>query len=292
MRGRAVFAGCARDCSPHLPLVLENISRIATLFDETAFVFAENDSIDDTRDRLQSFIRDRPNAQVLALDGLVQSEPVRTVRIAAARNACLDHARANYGGYDWFIMMDLDAVNRGPIDLGYVRQTLKFLTKDPKRCAAFANAHGFYYDIWALRHPTLCPRDVWEDELDAVLLGLSDEQACRQAVAGRVFSIDPALRPIKVDSAFGGLAIYKLRQIMRSTARYDGVRSKTVSLPAPEGGEPVTTHSMQLCEHVPFHAALRANGGDLFIMPCLINHHGRKLEQVVWETGTYRKLLF
>jgi hypothetical protein len=67
---KAVFAGCARDCSNAIQDVLQNISRMAELFEQSAFVFAENDSKDDTKLELQRWCKNRQNARVLSLDGL------------------------------------------------------------------------------------------------------------------------------------------------------------------------------------------------------------------------------
>ena len=52
---RAVFAGCARNCAEAIPYVLNNVSRIAGLFAESAFVFVENDSRDATKNEISSF---------------------------------------------------------------------------------------------------------------------------------------------------------------------------------------------------------------------------------------------
>ncbi len=59
---------------------------------------------------------------------------------------------------------------------------------------------------------------------------------------------------IEVDSAFGGLAIYRREALLGG--RYSGVH---------EG--------CAICEHVPLHAELRARGYRIFINPALINAH-------------------
>jgi hypothetical protein len=53
IKRRAVTVGWARDCEIFLPAVLQNIARIANLYSQTAFVFVENDSTDNTRGMLQ-----------------------------------------------------------------------------------------------------------------------------------------------------------------------------------------------------------------------------------------------
>src|SRR5271168_3732639 len=68
--GRAVIAGCARNCAAHLPAVLANIARAAELFTETAFVFVENDSHDETADILATFARNNPRVYLERATGL------------------------------------------------------------------------------------------------------------------------------------------------------------------------------------------------------------------------------
>jgi hypothetical protein len=73
--------------------------------------------------------------------------------------------------------------------------------------------------------------------------------------------LNPQAEWIEVESAFGGLAIYRREALLEG--RYNGVRD----------GEGI-------CEHVPLHAELRAKGRRIFINPALINanrtdHSGR-----------------
>jgi hypothetical protein len=58
---------------------------------------------------------------------------------------------------------------------------------------------------------------------------------------------------LEVDSAFGGLAIYK-KSIM-SQGSYIGLYD----------------NGIEVCEHVPFHFGIRQKDGKIFINPRLIN---------------------
>jgi len=86
----------------------------------------------------------------------------------------------------------------------------------------------------------------------------------------RVFSLEPNSPPLEVDSAFGGLGIYKMSSVRRNSARYSGHKMKV--LPARKGPTEV---GLQVCEHVSFNQGFRRNGEALFILPFLIN----------WESG-------
>ena len=73
---------------------------------------------------------------------------------------------------------------------------------------------------------------------------------------------------VEVESTFGGLGVYRREAI--GDSRYIGL--------APDGGE--------LCEHLTFHAALRARGKRIFINPRMVNvgwvEHTRHLQ--FWPT--------
>lgn len=81
----------------------------------------------------------------------------------------------------------------------------------------------------------------------------SEEKTLYSCVHSKMIILPPDSEWIEVDSAFGGLAIYRRQAI--GDARYVGVNEK---------GE-------ELCEHVPFHSELRRRGCRIFINPGLIN---------------------
>src|ERR1017187_5636311 len=206
-RARAVFAGCVKNCAQHLPAVLRNIERIATLFSESAFVFVENDSTDGTKQILSNWGSGRTNFTRLPLDGLDQAEPIRTRRIEFARNAYYQMIRSgNLASFDYLIVLDFDEVNAQEIDLAVFRRALSFLDATPDTAAVFANQPEAYYDLWALRHHKLCPADIWVEVFEyARAHAVSHETACGEIFTRRAFSLPASDAPLEVDSAFGGL---------------------------------------------------------------------------------------
>jgi hypothetical protein len=151
--------------------------------------------------------------------------------------------------FDHLVLFDLDDVNSAPLDLGAVKRSVDFLSHTPDAAAVFANQLGTYYDMWALRHPELCPGDVWEDVFDWVVRrGASDEEAYAATFGPRVLSLPVGGQPLEVDSAFGGAAIYKIASIPEE-CRYSG---------SYENGT-------ERCEHVSFHECLKRNGKQIFI---------------------------
>lgn len=285
MRGKkAVFAGCARDCAEPLPAVLRNIDRLSGLFDEAAFVFVENDSKDETKSLLQEWGKSRSSFSLVCMDGL-ELLPIRTVRLAVARNAYLEIVRnSKLRDFDYLIVIDMDGVNERELEAHAVARCLEFLDADPRHAGMFANQSGMYFDMWALRHPARCPKDVWEAVLEyAIVHSCPDDEAFRKAYSTRIFSLPSDAAPLEVSSAFGGLGIYKLAPALASA--YAGREIKTISNP------PDQFHiAMQVCEHVAFNEAITRQGGRLFVAPWLINWD-TKNDEPLFVPSFFRELI-
>ena len=247
----AVFSLCARSVGQHLPGVLRNVDALAALYDRTAFVFVENDSDDDTKALLKAWAAERPDATLLELDGLEARGLKRTDRIGVCRNAYMDFIRGSpLVHYDHLVMLDADGVNRPPIDVeGFARG--RDWLEEHRAAAVFANSQPFYYDVYALRHPTWCPRN-WSTDIRERPAGMSEEEARQRFVSDRQILIPRTAEPIEVTSAFGGLAIYRMADAL--AGRYVGL----------------SEHGGQVCEHVGFNQDIVRAGGRLFILPWMM----------------------
>lgn len=251
-RRRAVVVGAARDCAGHLPRVLDNIARLADLYAETHFVFAVSDSTDDTARLLEGWLAAGRRGRVLDLGNLTDEIPIRSARIARARNACLDEIRRSPAAlFDHLIVADLDDVMAGDLALDAFADAGAWLETVPERAGVFANAQPRYYDIWALRHDRWCQGDCWHP-IWGRPAGEAFEAAKIREVFSRQIEIPTDLPPIAVRSAFGGLGLYKMPLALG--ASYRGMD--------PEG-RPVS-------EHVAFNCAIAAAGGRLHIFPSLV----------------------
>jgi glycosyltransferase involved in cell wall biosynthesis len=266
---KIIFAGAVQSAEKHLPAVLRNIENLTKLFSEAGYIFVENDSTDNTKKILQDWGSSKSNFHLINLDGL-KAVPIRTIRLEMVRNAYLETIRhyAELRDFDYLAVLDMDDVGGYLIDIQEASSAIEFLDASPTRAAVFANQRGTYGDMWALRHSSKCPGDIWEDVLDYVIkYKCSDEVAFAETFAKRFFSIEESLEPIKVDSAFGGFGIYKMEYVLNNPNPYLGSKTKIVPL---DDGTPYYA-KWQICEHVHFHAGIKSQGGEMFIYPKLIN---------------------
>lgn len=250
----AVFVGVARNCATWLPGVLDNLERMARLYERSAFIFVVSDSTDDSSSILAKWLgRDR-QGEVIDLGVLANRMPLRTERIAHVRNFCLDKIHASdWTGYDHLIVTDLDDVLARPVSVECFEQAIDWLDASPSRAAVFANAEPRYYDIWALRHDQWCPRDCWH-RIWGRPPSVTFEAAKFREVFARQIVLPHDLPPVPVRSAFGGLGIYRMSFVRH--ARYSGIDEQ----------------GRESSEHVAFNEAIGAAGGELHIFPALQVH--------------------
>jgi len=287
MPSKIILAGAVQNAEKYFSAVFRNIENLTKLFSEVAYIFIENDSADNTKKILKDWGSSKPNFHFISLDGL-KAIPVRTVRLEMIRNAYIETIRhhAALRDFDYLAVLDMDDVGMYLIDAQEVSNAIEFLNASPTRAAVFANQRGIYYDMWALRYPSQCPGDIWEDVLDYVVKHkCSDEVAYNETFAKRIFSIEESLEAIKVDSAFGGFGIYKMEYILNNPNPYLG--SKTKIVPLDDGTSCYAR--LQICEHVHFHDGIRSQGGEMFIYPKLINGVNSGVNV---SPSTFRELLF
>lgn len=243
-----LISGLARNCSH---TVNKSVLKILAAFNqarEIHWLVIESDSTDDTVKNLNRLSEQIPSFRYISLGSLRVRMPRRTDRIAACRNVYLKELTASGDKFDFLIVADLDGINDGltPESVASCGARL-----DWDVCAA--NQAGPYYDIWALRHGIWSPNDCNKQFYFYRRHGHRHFKALKAAVHSRMITVGQEEPWLPVDSAFGGLAIYRVSAIGNAT--YVGLDD--------DGSE--------ICEHVTFHAQLRARGARIFINPKLIN---------------------
>lgn len=250
-----LICGAARNAAAGLPLTLARIEELRRALGRCDVVIVTNDNLDGTDDILESWRRQDGSHQLVRLDGLAERLPANVERITAARNAYLAWLQENRAGnHEFVVVLDLDGPNQH-MDVGAIVDLVQGPWQDWD--AVFANQRQAYYDIFALRHPQWCP-GCCLSELKArtkkfLFWKLGYARARNELIYRRQYAIPPSAPPIPVQSAFGGLGIYRASTLQ--TARYAA---------RDQAGNPV-------CEHVALHEAMLQKGARLFIVPWLLN---------------------
>ena len=253
-RPEIIISGLVRDCARSLPRLLKSFVKLGRKLPAWRYIFIENGSVDGSREILNAFHARHGNGQLLALDGLEAEFPQRTHRLAHLRNMTHDLLFDRLGSTDgkYLLLLDMDGANSW-VDTHRIARLVRH--DDGSWAGIFANQSRNYYDLWSLRHPVYGPTDVWKEVRERPA-GMTHEEAVDAFVKARRFSLPPDMGRIRVDSAFGGLGLYRLADI--TGCRYVGLD---------EEGE-------EICEHVDFHRDVRRRGGRLYIDTALINGSG------------------
>lgn len=238
-----IFLGCARNCEASLPRSVAAVQRLRDLFAASEFHVFENDSTDRTPGLLRQWELDG----VLTLHsqtGLDALMPKRTERLAYGRNLLMT-AALNRPQFDYVCWVDMDGLIDESFDVSGFSSCFQF---EEAWDAVFPVSTGYYYDIWALRHPVMWPDDYMVRMNAEFDLALGVRSIVEIAMKSRQVKADAMLGWLPVESAFGGMALYKAAACR--SGRYVGVE---------EGRE--------ICEHVSFHRGICRAGGMLYINP-------------------------
>ncbi|HFU75449.1 MAG TPA: hypothetical protein ENK91_00070 [Bacteroidetes bacterium] len=245
-----LVVGLVRNCEINIFRSIDNISKSLQPFKNVKYLIIESDSNDNTIESLKKLSLKIKNFNYISLGELRPQHPLRTDRIAVCRNKYLDEINTNnlYSDIDYVIMADLDDVNTL-----LTSKAIISCWEQNHWDICTANQKYAYYDIYALRHDIWQPNDCLKQYDFLRQYGLSKEKAQLSAIYSKMVHIQEESEWIEVDSAFGGLAIYK-KEILQNI-EYTGLDNN---------GE-------EICEHVPFHTKLKKRGYKIYINPKLIN---------------------
>ena len=260
-----LVVGTVKNCEKTLDKSIFALRDALSDFHNLSFYIVESDSEDETIEKLQTLSASVSNFTYLSLGKLSEEIPSRTERIAFCRNEYINFISTCDQSFDYILVADLDGV----CSLITRESILScWLRNDWDAC--FANQLAPYYDIWALRHPAWCPTDCWKEYNELILLGANRYWARKSTIYSKMIQIDSKADWIEVDSAFGGLGIYRANVLAGRNYCGKNLLGEMVS------------------EHVQMHNSMKLRGARLFINPSLINgawnEHNRemrKLNQVV-----------
>lgn len=205
-----------RNCDKYLDKIFDNLNQLSTMFKNFYVIFVFDHCTDDTENKLSKF-KKSVDYTVYNINLVDNNSPYRTIRIANARNKCLDIIYNEIKLIDFHIMLDADNVNQSRIDINKICHYLNLDTWD---CLTFNRVD--YYDIWALLYEKYY-HHCWGYNIRSwdVVAHIRNE-------------IKLKLEELPVDtlfecySAFNGLAIYRTNKFIN--IRYDGTYSSIKSL--------------------------------------------------------------
>jgi hypothetical protein len=247
-----IIAGCARNCGKWLPAVWRNIELIKEHFHISDVIIAYDSSEDDTLAQLRVW-------NVTILEGVGLS--LREESLAAARNRLVEHINKAYPDEELVIMMDLDDVCSGNMDIQVLREALESqeewdavsFWKEPYEDFWALSFGDWEFSIWHHRHPLALMENMRADLANLV------------KAPGRW---------IDVTSAFGGFAIYKwpLFSQNRYNHRIDyGLfdRTKTARI-VNRFKAPLMPREFHDCEHRSFHITAVRAGAKIRILKAIL----------------------
>jgi hypothetical protein len=245
-----LIVGCVKDCEKTIDDDIKKIYKSFKFFNSISWLLIESDSTDKTVRKLKHINKNINNFEYISLGDLKSRLPKRTQRIAYCRNKYLDQINNNpkYRNTDYVVIADFDGINN-KITQEAVQSSWNYTGWD----VCTANQDGPYYDIWALRHKEWCPGD-WLSEYKALSkLNKNDFYNMQKSLYSKMRKIPTNSKWIRVDSSFGGLAIYK-KEILKGT-KYQGLDK----------------YGQEICEHISLNLDLNKKGYKIYINPKLVN---------------------
>ena len=246
-----IVLGTIRNVSKTIKFEILKFNRIfSNIFDKVDFFLVESDSDDRTILKLESLKLELNNFEYESLGNLFDQLPSIYDRLAFCRNRYVEHLKSLNYEYDYSVVMDFDDLNTKLTE----QSILEIFNFKEDWDVITANQKGPYYDIVALRHYILCPNNPLDEHKFYLNLIKDVKKSSKIVFKNRQLKIPIDSSPIRVDSAFGGFAIFN-KGVLRHS-RYSGKDSKGNSV----------------CEHVMNYVHLKKNGFDkIFILPKLIN---------------------
>lgn len=244
-----LVTGIARNVARILPKELNRIEKeMKSIFNLVNFLVIESDSKDNTTMVLNKIKNQKSNFNYISLGKIESRFPNRIKRLAFCRNVYVKEIRENklYKDIDFIAIVDFDIKNNRL----KLRQIEKLISEDGWD-AIFANQTGRYYDIYALRKKGWVENDCFVD-YKKLSMSTSPQVAKELAIWSKMKKIRKNHPLIPVDSAFGGLGIYRKNIFIN----FD------YSLP---------NEQIHESEHVSLHKKITDSNGLLFIVPNMTN---------------------
>ena len=253
---KIVLATTTRNPGKRFFKSIEKVLKIGKEFKSHHIVIVESDSKKNQTKIFDKYKRNI-NIEIIQLGNLTEKLEyghLRTERISFSRNTYIDFILNHkyLKDFDYLLSFDSDGVN-SLLSYQKIKQALNLKID---WSAQFSNQLIYYYDIFALRSKGWVEEN-YKIERDRYLAkGLGPKTAIRKSLSEKIIHINKENNPILVESAFGGLGIYKINRINK--AKYVG-----------------QINGKSICEHIIFNKKISDKyPNTLFINPKLISGFG------------------
>jgi len=208
----------------------------------------ESDSNDKTLHIMETLSSELEGFKYVSLGNLEKGIYNRIERLSLCRNRYVQYLRdEKIDTNSLVLVLDLDIRNTR-LDADGILAALDAINSWD---AVFANQTGRYFDIYALRHKTWNSVNCFEYESYLKTHGLRN--ARKKAIWSKMIKIPKNYQEINVQSAFGGMGLYRLDCFLKSDYT------------------PRTELESQFSEHVVLHNKLIERGARLCILPSFVN---------------------
>jgi len=250
---KIVIGGLFKDSANKFELFKKRINNLSKYFKNLQVVIFENDSSDNSRILLLDWEKNQSNIHIIKLlDNeyclLKKKSPVsygmysnkRMILMAKYRNYIKEYVDINYNDYDYYTMIDTDTT--GPLNINGLAH-------------AFSTQSTLNWDMIAANGKTgylsTTGKLMYYDTLAIYNYNKSKEYNIKNLSYITLYLNFINNKPLKVDCAFGGFAIYKMSSV------------KNVNYTPADG--------KYICEHTIFTNNMKLNGhSNFYIEPKLI----------------------
>jgi hypothetical protein len=263
-RPKVIVVGLVRNCGKSLEREYRRLLKACGSLEVIDSFFIESDSSDNSLDILKYLSSLDPNLHYESLGDLVSTIPDRIERIRFCRNQYVGYIRSKYleGLVDFVIVADMDGINSA-----LTRYSVDSCFQGNTWDCVFSNQLLGISDLLALRADNWIEEDYLVEleqsrtdlrkmpESDNIFRKIAQllryDKTRRTIIYNRMRCIGIGKELIPVDSAFGGIGIYRSWCFFHE--------------------DYTTEQSPQECEHVSFHKKLQASGANMYINPRFIN---------------------
>ena len=227
---KLVFSGPVKNCDSNLE---KNLNFLINLkkdrrIDLVDIFILEGDSTDNSKIILEKYKRNS-EINLFIKNNLEKKLSNRVERIVYCRNLLLKEIKNKETSYDFYIPLDLDVELFSKISTNEFIEILTRIQKNDDIDALFPFSVPFYYDLAALRSVGWVEEDIW----------IKFNKMAKKLKIGKIFlrillifnkqmKKPKNKKLIQVESAFGGIGLYKLKEGISDLYKY-GLTDKAVS---------------------------------------------------------------